>query len=73
MPETNNYITPTAPFAVNGVSDPTSQRFHVRCTEAQPYDPSILSLDTGHLHAVQRAHSHNTAYSSEVRALISPI
>ena len=30
MPVTNNYDKPTVPFFVNGKSDPTSQRFHVR-------------------------------------------
>lgn len=29
FPLSHNYITPPAPFTVNGVSDPTSQRFHV--------------------------------------------
>lgn len=29
-PATFNYLDPVAPFTVNGRSDPTSQRFHVR-------------------------------------------
>ncbi|EJD02041.1 uncharacterized protein FOMMEDRAFT_141224 [Fomitiporia mediterranea MF3/22] len=32
FPPTIDYNDPTAPFTVNGVSDPTSQRFHDICT-----------------------------------------
>ncbi|KAL5498002.1 hypothetical protein ACEPAH_2933 [Sanghuangporus vaninii] len=35
---THNFITPSAPFTINGVSDPTSQRFHDICT---PFDVDI--------------------------------
>ncbi|KAH8112345.1 hypothetical protein DFH11DRAFT_1511719 [Phellopilus nigrolimitatus] len=38
FPETNNYINPSVPFEINGVSDPTSQRFHDTCT---PFDVPI--------------------------------
>ncbi|PPQ66788.1 hypothetical protein CVT24_008697 [Panaeolus cyanescens] len=34
LPNTFNYMTPAAPFTVNGVSDPTSQRFHDTCVES---------------------------------------
>ncbi|KIM41633.1 hypothetical protein M413DRAFT_411566 [Hebeloma cylindrosporum] len=34
MPVTFNYNDPSAPFMVNGRSDPTSQRFHDTCTES---------------------------------------
>ena len=31
QPANYNYINPSAPFSVNGISDPTSQRFHDTC------------------------------------------
>lgn len=31
QPVNYNYVDPSAPFSVNGISDPTSQRFHDTC------------------------------------------
>ena len=31
QPSSYNYIDPSVPFEVNGISDPTSQRFHDTC------------------------------------------
>ncbi|KAJ3829498.1 hypothetical protein F5880DRAFT_1470491 [Lentinula raphanica] len=43
MPENFNYIDPSLPFTVNGVNEPTSQRFHDTCqlsfTQTIPQDP----------------------------------
>ncbi|KAF4603214.1 hypothetical protein EYR38_003625 [Pleurotus pulmonarius] len=43
MPASFNYLSPVAPFVVNGRPDPTSQRFHDTCdlafVESVPEDP----------------------------------
>ncbi|KAF8892937.1 hypothetical protein BD779DRAFT_1507835 [Infundibulicybe gibba] len=52
MPETHNYITPSAPFTVNGRSDPSSQRFHDTCElsfsqpipKTPPFDLSKVAI-----------------------------
>lgn len=65
MPENFNYIDPTAPFVVNGVSDPTSQRFHVSKV-LLGYTQSILPFSLGHMYTVQCAYTHNPTNSLEV-------
>lgn len=40
QPENYNYVDPSSPFSVNGVSDPTSQRFHDTC-ELGPFKVEI--------------------------------
>uniref|UniRef100_A0A8H8CIE2 Tail specific protease domain-containing protein n=1 Tax=Psilocybe cubensis TaxID=181762 RepID=A0A8H8CIE2_PSICU len=52
MPVTFDYNNPSAPFVVNGKSDPTSQRFHDTCTESfsqaipetPPFDLSKVAI-----------------------------
>ncbi|KAF8153237.1 hypothetical protein B0H34DRAFT_97367 [Crassisporium funariophilum] len=52
MPNTFDYDKPTAPFVVNGRSDPTSQRFHDTCEESftqtipttPPFDLSKVAI-----------------------------
>ncbi|KAF9256020.1 hypothetical protein L218DRAFT_882730 [Marasmius fiardii PR-910] len=52
MPSNFNYADPVDPFKINGVNDPTSQRFHDTCEEAfsqtvpqePPFDPSCSEL-----------------------------
>ncbi|THU97635.1 hypothetical protein K435DRAFT_753812 [Dendrothele bispora CBS 962.96] len=52
FPENFDYIDPPAPFEVNGVQDPTSQRFHDTCElgfsqdvpEEPPFPPENLAI-----------------------------
>ncbi|KAL0065781.1 hypothetical protein AAF712_007269 [Marasmius tenuissimus] len=53
MSSSYNYIDPTQPFTINGVSDPTSQRFHDTCEtisftqtvpDEPPFDPSNIAI-----------------------------
>ncbi|KAL0578818.1 hypothetical protein V5O48_003186 [Marasmius crinis-equi] len=52
MPSSYDYIDPTDPFKINGVNDPTSQRFHDTCElsfsqkvpEEPPFDPSNIAI-----------------------------
>lgn len=52
MPASFNYLDPVVPFVVNGVSDPTSQRFHDTCglsfsqpiPENPPFDLANIAI-----------------------------
>ncbi|KAJ8083189.1 hypothetical protein PM082_009058 [Marasmius tenuissimus] len=52
MPSSYDYLDPTQPFTINGVSDPTSQRFHDTCElsfsqtvpDEPPFDPSNIAI-----------------------------
>ncbi|KAF9261734.1 hypothetical protein L218DRAFT_980860 [Marasmius fiardii PR-910] len=52
MPQSYNYADPVEPLRINGVNDPTSQRFHDTCElsfvekipEDPPFDPSNVAI-----------------------------
>ncbi|KAG7095916.1 hypothetical protein E1B28_006600 [Marasmius oreades] len=52
MPSSFDYADPVVPFTINGVNDPTSQRFHDTCELAfsqtvpqdPPFDPSNIAI-----------------------------